>query len=237
MHALFLQAIFIFVRESVAWQHFGRKLQPWDRIVVAPDGTRLQLDSVSLKTFHDQERFEASMAPAVFGEDLAVLSDRDEKAWALAPDNVREALGQLGDEDILVRKRAVDLLKTRVYLVQPCLIRRSLETTKSECREAAHELIKAHYRYLLNFDLDPWKRGSGDELRKITGESPFRQLPYGVALPKRIEGGCGISVEEPPEGEAMPKADQDRVARTTVMLCGMASMKTPSYSFVTFLTK
>jgi len=237
VHALFLQAIFIFVRESVAWQHFGRMLQPWDRMVLAPDGNRLQLDRVSLKTFQDQDKFEASMAPAIFGEDRSILVDRAEKAWALAPDNVREALAQLRDEDIFVRKRATEQLSTGLYWALPCLVPLALAATDTPERQAARDLVEARYRYLLDFDLDPWKGGWQEELRKITGEPPVRQLPYGVALPNRIEGGCGISVEEPPEGEAMPKADQDRLDRTSVMFCGMASMRTPSYSFVTFLTK
>lgn len=237
VYALFLQGIFIFARESVAGLQFGRKLQPWDRLVLAPDGTRLQLDRVSLNTFQDQEKFEASMAPAVFGDDRSILVDRAEKAWALAPDNVRKSLAQLGDEDIFIRKRATELLSTRPYWALPCLLPLALAAADTPERQAARDLVEAHYRSLLAFDLDPWKGGSQEELRKITGEPPYRQLPYGAALPKRIEGGCGISMEEPPEGEAMLKADHDRLDRTSVMLCGMASMRTPSYSFVTFLAK
>jgi hypothetical protein len=237
VHALFLQGIFIFVREPLAWAHFGRTLQPWDRLILAPDGTRLQQDRVSLKIFQGQETFESSMAPAVFGEDRALLLDRAEKAWGLAPDNVREALAQLRDEDIFVRKRAAEHLSTRLYLALPCLLPLALASADTPERQAARDLVEERYRYFLGIDLNRRGTYEQEELRKLTGEPPFRQLPYGVALPKRIEGGCGSSVEAPPEGEAMPQADRDRLNRTTAMLCGMASMKTPSYSFVTFMAK
>jgi hypothetical protein len=234
-HALFLQSFFIFIREPQAQQHLGRDLKAWDRVVLNPDGGALLRDRITLKTFQDQEKFESSMAPVIFGEDLRILIDRDEKAWSLAPADVRVALGQLGDEDILNRKRAMDLLQSRVYSVQPCLIRRAMETTKTEGREAAREIVEAYYRMRLGWSLDPMRVAGRRELRERTREPEFQQLPYGVALPGLVSGGCGISVEQPPEGEAMPQTDRDTVRRSSVMVCGMANVSTPSYSFVKFL--
>src|SRR5205814_1565488 len=126
----------------------------------------------------DLDKFEASMTRAVFGEERSLLLDRAEKGWALAPDNVREALAQLRDEDVFVRKRAAEQLSTRLYWALPCLVPLALAAADTPERQAARDLVEARYRYFLGFDLDRRHAADQEELRKVTGEPPLRQLPY-----------------------------------------------------------
>lgn len=237
VHALFLQSIFVFVREPVAQNHLGKDLKAWDLLVLSPDGSRILRDRCSPKSFQDPEAFVSCMMPAVFGDMREILTDRDEKALALAPGEARWAFAQLDHEDIGVRNRALDLLKKHLPDILPCLIRRALETTKANESEALRGILEAHYQKMLGWCLDPYSPAYEPRWREMPGEGPFRQLPYGVTLSGEVYGGCGVAVEEPPEGESLSKADLERISRSSVMLCGMASMRQMSHSFLKFLAE
>jgi hypothetical protein len=233
-HGLFLQSVFVFLTPTLAQRHLGKSLAAWDRILLASDGAPLRTDRVSLKTFREDPEFVASFTPLVYGEGNDLLSDRDESAWAKGTVEVHDALDHLDDPDILRRKKARDLIRARVHSLLPCLLRRAMDPSASQ---GAMELIEAHYQGLLLLETDPWSASRLRGMNEGAGTLLTRQLPYGVQLPDRIDGGCCQSIEEPPEGESLSEAEWQQFNRGSVMVCGLGIVRELTYSFVKFLSQ
>jgi hypothetical protein len=243
VHALFLEAVFIFMTAPVAQKLVGKDLQPWDRVVLGSEGKELQRDRVALKIFRDAERFEEAMAPLVYGEGRSLLLARVEQVWPSVPAELRDALERLADEDIQVRKKAREAVERRIGDLLPCLIHRAVVTSETRNREAAREIVEAHYRKRLEWDTAVDKAirlpaAVHQAGRREEYDAPLPvQLPYGVALPYLLFGGCGTAVEEPPEGESLSASANETLRDSSFALCGMAMMKKRTITFVKFLAK
>jgi hypothetical protein len=111
------------------------------RILLAPDGKRVEGDTVALADLAP-EKFAASFCGLLHGKDNLRLKAAAEGIRETAPDSVKKALANLGSESIDVRDEARGALEAKADTIFPLLVWARLSTTAEDVRGGIRTIIR-----------------------------------------------------------------------------------------------
>ncbi len=174
-HAILCEAVFVCMTPELADSSVRIKGDARNRILLAPDGSRVASDAVTTETFEDPAKFAASFGAFLRSEGKARIRERSETLEKSLPDPLRTALARLDDEDAAAREAAVAALAKEVERLVPCLFWHGMSGS-AERRGRAKDLLRR-----------PWRSAPEDR--------PGPKLPYGAVLPRFVLS-CSDWVEE-----------------------------------------
>jgi hypothetical protein len=171
------EAVFIVLDPALAKGRVLRDGETFNRILLAPDGSRTAADRVPVAAFARPESFVASFRPFVEGVDGERLAERAKALEATFPDDAKRAIETLADPDPGTREKAAALLSEHADGFYPVILKRMREEGDLDARGRLAQVLD---RVVLR--ANPLVSGPA--------------LPYGV---KRIVaeaevprgGGCG----------------------------------------------
>lgn len=181
------EAVFVVLSPALARRLVLRDGETFNRLLLAPDGSRLAADVVAPQVFARPMFFVGSFRPFVEGSDGARLAERAAAQEASVPTEALRAIGSLASASPAIREQAAADLARQADRCYPWLLQRLLSESDVDLRGRLALVLD---RVVLSAD------------PRVAGPA----LPYGV---KRVvaeasfpEGGncaaCGLVVASAP---------------------------------------
>ena len=144
-HALFAEAVFICLTPELARGRVRSFFEKDNRILLDPDGRRLEADRVDLSVFQPKS-FAVSFTALLHGHDAARLEGHARAIEKTLPAEIMHPLTQLDDASIDVRSEASAAVFAHADRMIPYLIHQGRNGTTEEARARCRALVEEFFR-------------------------------------------------------------------------------------------
>jgi hypothetical protein len=174
---LFCEAVFVCVTSEIARACVWEPGERQNRFLLAPDGKRVEADTIDADPYEDPAKFLKSFGAFVHGPKGERLRDRALAIRESLGDDVKKALSRLDAETVEERDEASAILLKKADAIVPLLVETRISSKSEEIRARCRGILQKYFE---------------------ASALPGPRLPFGgelaVVPPRDNCPGCGLVI-------------------------------------------